>query len=89
MRFLFCALLFVAGCGDDKTPQQQCMDGATSVDGVPCCGAIALGQSSQSCSDGDHCVGEPGVTCVCQAFKWNCGDPPIRDLSMPDLNPRD
>jgi hypothetical protein len=90
MRWLFCALIFYAACDDTiKTPAQQCMDGAKSVDGETCCGAIALGQVSQFCSDGDHCIGEPGVSCLCSASKWVCGDPPIRDLSMPDLSPRD
>jgi hypothetical protein len=82
MKLLFCALLFFAACDDpNKTPQQQCMDGAKSVDGVPCCANFFGGGAS--CQTGDHCIGEEGGFCICENFVWLCGDPPLRfDLAV-------
>jgi hypothetical protein len=87
-RALFFSLMFLmlttaAGCHDDQTAVEQCASGATIVDGLPCCGAIALGQVSSACQPSDQCIVEPSVSCICDGSRWVCGDPPLRhDMSV-------
>jgi hypothetical protein len=76
-------LTIAAGCPDYNLPAEPC----TSVDGVPCRRAIALGQVSSSCQQSDHCIVEAGVSCICDGSGWVCGDPPLRHQMAVQLPP--
>jgi hypothetical protein len=91
MRILLMLALALSACDDAADPVQQYMSGAAAVDGVPCCGALAMKAPPPACSDGDRCIGEPGVSCRCSGHSWVCGDPPhVPDLAVrADLATRD
>ena len=90
MRFVFCALLFFAGCGDDPAMCGQ------SGDRAPCCPGHIEELQGKSCEDSDfsYCKDPNGGqydtrSCSCSSGKWSCSDGNIHpDLSM-DLNGRD
>jgi hypothetical protein len=79
-------MLAMTGC--EKTAVDQCLEGATSVDGVPCCSAV-IPQSSCS-TEGQVCIDDVTTVCGCRSGKWKCDNLPIEfDLSVPDLSARD
>jgi hypothetical protein len=86
MRTILFLVLSLAAC--EKTPLDQCMEGATSVDGVPCCSAVT---PRSSCSpSGQICIDDTTHLCQCENGAWKCDNEfIIPDMTIPDLSPRD